>query len=202
MKRNGAKGTSQPPAISINPIARYRLRYLAAAASVAGGDAVKVSDLYDILCIGSAAAAARRLCSAVRVRKIELWGAPVQSSTPTGNTVGIRDLTVAPLGGVNSLVEDTHLGADRPAHVLYIPKRGSMLYGWLDATSTSQVLALYASQGSVLDIELDVNFGFVANGAMPAVGAAITAVIGVMYFRKLDSNSGGNWAPPIGIDTA
>ncbi len=143
----------------------------------------------------TAAAAARRIMSGIRLRRIELWGAPVQSSTPTGNTVAIRDVSISPLGGSTGYVMDTHLGADRPAHVVWKPKPGSMAYSWLDATSTSLLLEITCTAGSVLDVEFDAVLGFVNGFTNSAVSAAVSSSQGVLAVRKLDSNGAGLFDP-------
>lgn len=192
MNRKGTRGTSQPPAISSFNPNRYRLRF-----GAIGGGAVYtigVNDLYDCVCMAVSTTAARRLFSAIRVRKVELWGAPVSSSTPTGNSVSIRDLSITPNGGSQALVSDTHLGADRPSHVVWRPRQGSMASEWLPSTSTAALLNVLCSQGSILDIEFDAVIGAQPSLVNSAVGAAITSVLGEIYVRALDSNNGANFA--------
>ncbi len=189
MRRNG---TSQPPAISATPSARYRLRFNAQTGAVVNST-ITIRDLYDCVCMGISATNARRVFGAIRLRKIELWGAPVSSSTPTVNTVAIRDLTVSPVGGRDQVISDTHLGADRPAHVSWKPSKGSMASMWLDPGQTTALLSLSCAQGSVLDVTFDGVLGAAPGFVNSLVTATFSGAAGVVYIRALDSNSGAFW---------
>ncbi len=208
-RRKNGKGRSQPPAISTSFRMPLKLRFQASSASSAAGTLVNVRDLYDIVCLATAANAAARLFSAIRIRSIELWGAPLAGGDPgagtgTASTVGLRDLTLSPLGGVNQVVSDTHLGADSPAHIRWIPRKGSMAADWLDNTSTSNLLVLYHTDAAILDISFDAVLGM-QNGFQNAnVSAAITSTARLIYVRALDSGSSAIWGPMglTGVNTA
>jgi len=171
--------------IQIDKVVRFKFPVLAAVV-------ITNTDLLDLLCMAADATTAYRLPSAIKVRKIEMWGEPVSG----GSTLSIEDeqTGISGVGGPSRVKEDTTLGISRPSHLVYVPALGSIQAMWCSAGTSDEYFSLNSSSPGFLDVHLS---WIVQDGETPiAVTAAVAgAAPGQVYIRALDSNGAGSITP-------
>lgn len=187
------RGTSQPmqlqASIQVDKVVRFSFD------GPLSNVRVDDTDLLDLFCVATSASAAYRLASAVRLRRIEMWGEPVSG----GSSVSIEDVgTLSPgVGSPSRVVEDTTLGISRPAHILWRPRLQSIQSMWLSADDGRSLLLISSTGTGYLD--LHVSF-MLQDGETPvAVTAPVSgASVGQLYVRSLD---GGGAIIPVTYPT-
>jgi hypothetical protein len=129
------------------------LRYRATAA---GTKTFTSQDLIGM--VGAFAAtttSAYALSKAVRVKKVELW-APVQTAgTPVTASLDWNTGNVQLLVGPGSLVSDTSVSFDRPAHLVTSPPKDSLQQSWQSADNATPMFDLTVVSGTIVDFYLD-----------------------------------------------
>jgi hypothetical protein len=121
------------------------------------------TQLLDLLAVVTTAnTTAYRLCSAMRIRKVEIWAVPpnVATGAQVGTAVAIEynSNTVAGLGSPSVRVSDATQNPSVYAHVVAKPDEFSLAGAWFNDGASSPVLTLTAPVGGIVDITLDLVF--------------------------------------------
>jgi hypothetical protein len=155
-------------------------------------------DLLDLKCVATAANAAYRLLSGLKVKKVSMWAA--NSAAVSSNTIALEWFTGNPAFGNDSkYIADTAVGTTNVAHIACKPPQGSFSASWLPNTATSYgVFNLTAPQGTVVDVEMTVSFSDDEAG-VAVTGTVAAATVGYLYTRHLDSATNGTAITPIGV---
>jgi len=138
----------------------------------------------------------------VRVRKLELWVSPVAASTPVTGSIEWNGAVIG-LMGKSVINSDTHMGADRPAHVVSRPPANSQVSQWFAAQGTTTIVTIDSGGAAATPCILDLTIEFVVrdDGTAVAVSSApVGATVGATYVRRLDSSS-SNTMIPIGLSS-
>lgn len=173
------------PTIKLMPVMSTRVRYSSAGIGVTGN--YTAQELLSFTAIGLAGATANTLCSAVRIRKIEIW---VQTSAASSQApFGLQWNTGAgTIGAPTSITYDTPSTTSFPGHASYRPPSGSFADMWHSAIGDSTpVFYLFAAPTAgivYIDITYDytINFTQSPNVAVGIVGAS--AIAGELGFSS------------------
>ncbi len=175
-------GSLAPPqftsSISIGKVFRFQ-------ASAAGSVSVTGQSLGDLLCQAATATSAYQMASAVRIRRVEIWGPPSSTLTPVTVTCEFAGASAGSFGP-SQVKSDTSVGATRVAHVVASPPRDSQASQWQSSSSTGVLFVLTYPSGAIIDI----HYSFTMQdrtGATAVTGAVAGATVGQVYLRSLDS---------------
>ncbi len=191
--RNGTQFPSQiSTSIQVDKVVRFQ------ASAALSGVTITTTDIFDLLCVAATTTSAYQLPVSMRFRKIEAWAPP--ASTGAATVLSVEDS--APglgIGAPSRVREDTTMGTNRPAHVVWTPSGDSALSKWIDRSASSNLLKLTAPSGTTFDVHLS---WMLQDGESPqSVTAAVAAAtVGRLYIRALNS-TGGNNIPPVSFPT-
>jgi len=116
---------------------------------------VTVANLADIYCFATAANVAYRLWnSAIRLRRVSIWGAP--SSTGAATTCSVDFLGVsAGSAGTSQRRTDVATGTAQGPVVHARPPKSTQTGMWQASSSTSSLFAFQCTAGSIVEVEFD-----------------------------------------------
>jgi len=195
------RGTPKPPPCQFSKIVPYVTRYTMGSDAAAG---VTVADLLDSFFVGSTSTVGYRVFSAVKIKKVEIWGPAYTSAAPlTVNFTWYNNSAGQEVGAPGVNVTDTSIAFNDNAHICTVPPKNSLAAMWLSAaTNSDPIFALYAPQFSVIDIHM---VGVIAegtpNGGSPqiAIARAVSgAGAGVLYQSYLPPTSTQGLVPIMG----
>jgi len=150
------------------------------------GLVINDTNLQDLKCMATGAAAAYRIFGGVKLNYVEMW-ANAQAGTPV--TISAEWLSNNPyFGNDSNLKSDTALGTAENAHVKFRPPRGSYAAGWLSNNigANNNILQLAFPIGTIIDVSL--TFTILDDDVqMLVTGGLAGATIGKVYTRYLDS---------------
>ncbi len=154
-------------------------------------------DAFDMFCVATGATAAYQLASAMKLKRVRMWGPPPQALTPTTISLQFPE-TNQIVSGPARIWSDTSMGATEVAHIDKAPPPGSSQSLW-QSSNSQPFLYLIGPAGCVIDIHVSL---ITQNGQTPvAVTAAVAgATVGRVYVRSLDSN-GSNVLVPTSYPT-
>lgn len=195
MQRNNQRsrkvGNVHPPPFQPSFVLKKKIRFKAVAAATT---TLTFNDLYDLWCVAATATSAYRLASAIRVKKIEIWGPMAADLVPVTVNIDWIGSTTSGSFGKSNRVSDTSMGSSEPAHILTRPPPGSQIAQWLTGGSTTTMCSLTYPAGSVIDLSYDIVVR--DDGTAQSVASAVAgATVGANYIRALDSSSGVNLTP-------
>ena len=172
-----------PPPFSAAIVWGKTLRFRSSSALTS--QAVTASNLLDLLVMATTTTAVNRLCSAVRLTQVEVWGPMAADLVPVTVSVEYNTDAATGISGSNKLRSDTSMGADRCAHVRYRPPMGTVASFWQGVSSSQRLFLLSCPANSIVDIQLTL---VLQNGeaATAAANAAVAATVGTVYCRGLD----------------
>lgn len=184
--RNRSQGSrnagalSHPPQIhpSVSGSKTFRFQAANSVASVA----VTSGRLLDLLVMAGSAITSFLLFSSIRLRKIEIWGAPAQG----GVAEVCRVEGTGP--GPENVKSDISMGVT-PAHVHWNPHPDSVTTLWQNAngSSNSSLALITAPQYAVVDVTIDYIMDFLS-GDVTAGPTPAGATPGQFYGTTLDGN--------------
>jgi len=159
-------------------------------------------NLLDIFVSGATTTSYTRNWSAVKIRKIEIWGGSL-STTATTNQVPYTSVSLEWFSTYGpGIVKSAAGNFERPAHLVVRPPRGSLAGFWsLDGSNESEVIfklsgsastvASTPFQGLPLGSYLDIHVQAVAQDDEPVVVyTGVTAVVGQNYIRDFSTAPG------------
>jgi len=189
--------TTYEPSISFTK----RIRYYASNTQLSSG--IIVNDLLDTLCLMTAANAAYRLCSAVRMIALKATVLPTFSNTAdTTNTpvmIQVYTSSASLMGGPVRVHTLNNYGTV-PASCV-IPLEGALASNWFNAGNTGTTKLFDITVSTTAALYLDVSFEFVLQncfGAVQSVSAVTQSVggtTGQVGICPLDGNSNGFLLP-------
>lgn len=203
-KPPGPKGKqpNKPPQIDSTIVCGRTVRFTAANTGV---HSVTRAQLLNLLVMQTGNNTAFRICDAVRVRKIKIWG----------NPPGLANVGVVPPctvqwfseQGPSKLVSDVGMGSTFGAKVSTRPPLMS-LAGFWSLTGTNEATLLFdisCEAGDTIDVDLTFrvqNQFLTAGGAEAVTSVSTTAAgtVGVVYGLSLDLNTTAN-LPPVAQKT-
>lgn len=191
MKQLSRGGSVHPQPFQPSFVLKKKIRFKAVAAATT---TLTFNDLYDLWCVAATTTSAYRIASAIRVRKIEIWGPMASDLVPVTVVVDWTGSTTSGSFGKSNRVSDTSMGSAEPAHLVTRPPPGSQIAQWLTGGSTTTICSLTYPLGSVIDL----SYELVArdDGTAQSVASAVAgATVGANYIRALDSTSGTNLVP-------
>jgi len=196
-RANRGNGSSFPPPLTatlqIDMVVRYE------ATGALSNTAITSQDLIDSIVVATAANAAADLPVSAKIRKVEMWAPP--AATAASVTLSIEDSQgpqggAGPVGGPSRIRSDVSMGTNRPAHVVWRPRPGSLQALWQTngVNNTEPLLLLTGPVGTVLDLHASWTLQDGENVQGP--GAAVAgATTGRLYLRALDSNGSALLGP-------
>lgn len=176
----------------------HRFRYQASGAVT---DVIITSgNLVNALVMALTATTTAPIASAVKIKRVSLWGPP--SSTLTPVTVSLEFVSTvvaaASVGTRPTLISDTSVGATRVAFVSAKPAKQSsaamwQVFGQSGVNTSGAAFRLNGPTGMIVDIEIVL---VVQNGESPQTGPTTTgATPGAVYSPKLDFTGAGLLVP-------
>jgi hypothetical protein len=198
-KSPSVSGNKNPPQIEASIKTSHRFRFVA---NGAGGSSATITmyDILDLLCVAISATNAFRICDAVKIKLIEIWGA--NSAGNASNSVQLEWLPSNNYG-TSETHNDTAIGLQNIAHISTRPPKGSLIEDWffLAAAGTDvNLFNLNVPQGGVVDIVLQMVLMDSDAGQRVNI-APVGATTGKFYCRALDSATSGATLVPVGYDT-
>lgn len=165
-------------------------------ATAAGANVITNNSLGSIFCMATSGVSLTPLSSAVRVRKISLWGPmvanlnPVTVSLEWNNSVGAGAYAI---GGPDLRFSDTSIGSNRGAFLSVKPPKGSYASTWLIPTTTAvNVCTLNLPANGVVHLDLEMVF----SDAGPAIAFAAVVVVAAtasnLYQQPMDGTAVAN----------
>jgi len=170
-----------------------------------GVHSVTRAQLLNLMVMNVSANTNYRICDAVKVRRVRIWGNP-----PGNAAVGV----IAPCSvqwfseaGPSKLVSDVGMGSTFGAKISTVPPARS-LAGFWSLTGTNEATTLFdlgCEAGDTIDVDLTFrvqNQFLTATGAETATSVASTSggTVGVVYGLSLDLNTTAN-LPPVAQKT-
>jgi len=143
----------QPPSVSAALSGTHTFRFIATTAGYSGP--VTFNDLFTVPGFISSGGAAGNYttCSAVRVRKVEMW-APMLAATPTTCSLTWAGEKRAP----SRELTDTTMSTAEPAHLVSAPPKGSFPDMWFNTAdagvNNDTVFSITVPIGAVVDVTL------------------------------------------------
>jgi hypothetical protein len=177
----------QPPQIAITSIVRKTFRFFASAVIV--GYVTTTTDLMQMMAMGLDTTHVANIFSAFRIRRIRVWGAPLNVATASAFTQlvslewGPQGVgTVAGRGIKNAIISDTRLGVTDVPRIDAKPPPGSWVGDWVNLPDSNVVFTLNCPVGSIVDIKGE---WIVQNKEAPVILTVTTAVAGAVYTTRL-----------------
>jgi len=198
-RRNRRRGAPMsPPTFSASKVISSRYRF--ECNTSLGQTPVTAQDLLDLLCMATGTTAAYRICSAVKLRSVRMWGPMASDLKPVTCEVEYAQSESAAIGNPSTVRSDTSIGATRGACVSYAPPAGSLASFWQPRVASDELFYLTGPANSIVDIVLDQQV--VLNiSDVDAVGGSVSgATVGQVYVRPLDSN-GSKYLQPVSYPT-
>ncbi len=166
-------------------IRSFHIRYRATALSTVSFDGAELAAMCGV--VATAATTSVQLSTAVRVKKIEMWGPVATAGTAVETRIDWQtSSTTLNLFSPGSTVSDSSISFDRPAYVCAKPPVESSSSKWQSSASTVTVCTIACPPGTILDFHL--NFVINDNEA-PVAGPALSgAVLGTIYHPVVNTN--------------
>lgn len=164
---------------------------------------LRVDDILDSFFVANAATSGLRIFSAVKIRKIEIWGPPGDGgSASTVSFTWYNEASGQDVGAPSQVLTDTSVSPNDVPHLCVEPPKNSSAAMWLSTTANTDTLcAMILPFGSVVDIHL---VGTIAEGAVGggtpqnAVTRTVAgATAGVMYSSYMPPSVGATALTPI-----
>lgn len=205
-----ARTTARPKKPSASTVPSFQstftvsktLRFNATSAALTSNTPIAASDILQCMVMAATAILPYQLFSAVRLRRVKIWGPVPSALTPV--TVSVQfpadvGATATQLSGPSKIYSDTVIGSTKAAFVSCAPPSGSLSAMWQSSAQASVPLfILNGPVGSIVDISVDL---VLQNGETPVQGAAtIGATVGQIYCRDLDK-SGSSQLSPVSYTT-
>lgn len=130
--------------------------------------------------------ATRRALQAVRVKKITIWSS---NQGVALNTVSIRELNTAGVGGPEKFVTDTALGVTDIAHISVRTRPNSLLGDWVPPNAAAPILEFELSCPNLAIVDVQVSLVF-DNNLNSVPGPTLLSIGGAgLYYGYLDQSS-------------
>ncbi len=192
--RKQQKSTRRSAATDLSPIqfesnvrSHHRYRFVATA-----GATVSITDTALLGAAGTmcttANAFVQSFFQSVKIKRIEIWGAP--SAQGAASTVSVEWFGFG--NSPNVEFSDTTLSVTKNAHVSCTPPAMSLASFWQKATGTN-LFTLVVGTNSIVDIVLDTILS--DEETVPTAIAVATGVVGHVYYLALDNATGHNLVP-------
>lgn len=175
-QRNG------PPMYTSQPVRSRMIRFKSDTSSsrvdITSGDLISACGV-----VATTATTANRVCKAVRLRKIEIWGTP----PPTGSSSHVI-VDWAPSSqsyGNDSAVSGTSLSPITPVYVTATPPRNALASFWLSAGGATQdIVTITCPDESIMDFHFDY---VLADGVTEVTAniAVVSATVGQYYIKGM-----------------
>jgi hypothetical protein len=164
-----------------------KFRFQASAALV--NAQISSATLLSMLCCVTTATTAAPLCTAVRIRRVSIWGPPAQDLTPVTVSIEFTQFnTAGQVGNRPRVYSDTSVGATRVAAVSAKPEKNSAADMWQlrsQLTTGGASLLINGPVNSLVDIDLEY---VVQNGETPPASVPTTgAVVGTVAVNEPDT---------------
>jgi len=190
----------EPPQLTTSMTVSQAVRY--STASNVGLINITRAQLVNTIVTASSATVACSQLSAVRVRRIRIWG-PTAAAGASASVV----FTWLSAWSPAKVIQDMGLGADRGARIDTKPPPKSLAGEWSMAgtNSTEEVFQLVCPAGTIIDIEYVMRLQNVEYGpGLPATVTVSGATTGYMYVTPLDFTAQGASATllPLGLPYA
>ena len=203
------RGPRTPPTIRQGIVLSNQLIRYVCPGGLGVSDGLSVADLLNILFYATAANAGTRLFSAVRLKKISIYGLTTASNlgANTGISISWNDQAnnaADDIGMPGTFLHDAPTNVmDTPA-IHSVPPRGSEAAMWQSSpTATTFLVGLTCPSGSYVDLTFDAVFAlgyagslFNNSGFQAVTGRSLSGLTtGQFYYSNL---SGGNMKPVVG----
>jgi hypothetical protein len=194
------RGNQKPLPINFTKVVNYVTRYTMGSQANAG---ITINDILDSYFVAASSTVGFRVFSAVKIRKIEIWGPAYTGASPvTLNFTWYSEASGQDTGSPSVNVTDTSVAFNDCPHLCVVPPRNSNAAMWLSSQNNSDPLFyMVAPANSVVDIHLT---GTIAEGAPGgAVGqAAIVrslsgATPGTLYSSYMNPSAGATGLTPV-----
>jgi hypothetical protein len=138
--------------------------------------------------LAGSATAGYGIASTVRLKKVEVWSPVTSAGSSVSCTITDTSNSTGSLDGVGSglptVVQDSSISFDRPAHIVFVPKPTRLSGSWLNTNmvSTQRLFLLQEPVGSIVDI----HYEFVCSLSLPQASPSqvlVAASTGLMYKR-------------------
>jgi len=177
-----------PPVFDAALSSKHRFRFQASAPLV--NTIIGTANLLGLLKMAVTATSAQSLLTAVRIKRVAIWGPPAADLVPVTTSIEYSVGTgAANIGNRPRVFSDTSVGSTRVAAVSISPDPQSAASMWqlrqTTATTNGAVFILNGPANSIVDVDMDV---VIQNGET-ASAAAVTvgATVGVIYADALDN---------------
>lgn len=132
---------------------------------------------------------AYRVCSAFKVKSIELWAAAPSSGAPTTNSVEWVDNTTSSATN-RIMVSDTTMGTAKPLHVYTRPPKLSTVGFWQNGGSQVSFTLNLGAANTIID--LTVSFSLQDTNSTPSITTSTVPGTGATNGICCKSLDGGN----------
>jgi hypothetical protein len=174
---------------------KFRFKASAAVTDVA----ISTADLMSLLVMATSTTTSHGLVSAIRLRKVSLWGPPAADLVPVTCSIEfVNVLANSGFGQKRLIHSDTSIGATRVAAVTAVPPIGTPAASWQNVTSATATtngagFILNGPLNMTIDVDVDM---VLQNGEAPFTGPAITGgTTGTIYLNSLDGAAAGILEP-------
>jgi hypothetical protein len=171
-----------PPPVSPQVHLHQRLRFTCQT-TPSVNQAITNLSLLGAIYVASDAVTGWKLFSAVRLRKVEVWAAPVQGGAPAAVRVQFDEAGTAEPSGSTKVHSDTSMGIE-PAHVVCSPDPKSACAFWQGSSGATMFL-LTCPVGAVIDLVVDYKRDQTV-APLQVNNALVGATVGQLYYRGLD----------------
>lgn len=203
------RGPRTPPTIRQGIVLTNQLIRYVAPGGLGVSDGLKVSDLLNILFFATAANAGTRLFSAVRLKKISIYGLTTSSNLGSNTGIGVSWNDQASgatddLGMTGMFIHDAPTNVNDSPVIHTVPPARTEAAMWQSGSdSTAFLVGLTCPPGSYIDLTFDAVFAlgyagalFNNSGFQAVTGRSLSGLTtGQFYYSNL---SGGNLRPVVG----
>ncbi len=171
---------------------KQKFRFQSSTAMI--NEQITTASLLTLLQMATTTTTGQSLVSAVKLRRVSVWGPPAADLIPV--TASIEYSVGTNAGNIGSrpqIHSDTSVGSTRVASVSIAPERNSAAAMWQNRNqnttgTTGAFFILNGPVNSIVDVDVDM---VLLNGEVPSGAASTTgATVGVIYCRPLDGASG------------
>lgn len=164
--------------------------------SSAAGSAVTRGMLLNLVSMATTTTNQNRLFTAVRLRRIQIWGQPPALGSATQTAIVEWLGNQAP----STIHSDSSIGI-RPARIDTTPPAdGSERWWSISGANESETLAnLSVPVGGIIDVTLEMRLADDEGAVAAENGTGASATIGKLYYNYLDSFASKHYAPVGGI---
>jgi len=156
--------------------------------------------LGDTWLVASSSTVGWQLASAVKLKRVRIWGAVSSSLQPTTVVIEFPSTNSAIITGNSFRYMDTSIGATTPSFVEAKPPKNSGQAAWHKADDATTCMLISVPVNSIIDVEYELVLH--DDGVASAVATPLTsAATGALYARGLDALSYATTKfPPLGVE--